>query len=299
MTIATVSVDWTEFSSNPAVPPPAITGLSVRTSDGVPVMDQGSPTNSPTCPLCSIGMPVVVGTGTLWDSTTDFLVPGRTKATSLAMTRTYLAQPLITGGDFGPHWFHPYETRLLSLSDSSSSGLIWIDPSGGSWSFQRNQDGSFQSPPSFFGTLVELSDHYELRETHGITLSFSKDPTLAPVGRLLSLSEPHGKSISLTYTNGLLSSFSTGLAGSVSIERDAQNRIIRLTRVRGSLSYIYAYGPDGELSSFSDGFDAVQTLYAYQSTPENPATDYCAYIHGSSLRAESTGFHSTTICELD
>ena len=244
-------------------------GLTVTDAAGQPVVNNGSPLNCPTCALLAGGQPVNYATGEMWHQMTDFNVPGRTPATSLLWQRTYLEAPVLSGGDFGPHWIDNWETQLIAQTSSATTNLFWIDPTGGAWTFTRNPDNSFTSPPGYVGTLTEFSDHYTLTQKQGITLTFSRNSSVAPIGRLTSLAEPHGESVSLTYSNGYLSSISTGLAGSVTIARDSQNRVIGLTRVRDSLSYAFTYNASGSLATASD-FANNTYQFGYLSQPSNP-----------------------------
>ena len=254
-----------EVATPTDLPPPS-TNVTVPTpgtaidKNGNTVIANGNSTNCCSGTNKTSGNPVNLATGAMWHELTDFSLQGRTAATALELKRMYLAQPLSGPGDFGPHWTHNWEAHLIS----AGSDIIFVKPEGGGMYFKRNADNSFQNPRGFFGSLQEFSDHYTLNEMHGITLSFSRNKTIAPIGKLLSLTEAHGESIALTYANGLLSTIQTPLAGTVSFARNAAGLITKATRVRDSLSTTFTYDANGNLASSSD-FQGNKTTYSYTS----------------------------------
>src|SRR6185437_7431177 len=154
----------------------------------------------------------------------------------------------------------------VAEDSSSSPNLIWIDTNGGAFIFKRNPDNSFTTPPGTFGTLVESQSNWTLTMPHDIVYTFSRDASIAPIGRLTSISEPHGESVNLTYdSNGRLLSISTGLAGTVTYTRDANGHVIQVLRNRDSLSYLYAYDPSSGMLVSSADFDGNTMSYTYNS----------------------------------
>jgi len=268
---ATVKIANLAYSTDVSSIGPVVIGSSYVVLSGDTVTDpygntlvfNGSSLDSDAsyCPFC--GQPVNLVNGALWHSFKDFDLAGRTKATDLLFQRTYLAHPVFPIGDFGANFIHTWETKLLAVSSSATTDLIWIDPTGGTWVFKRNTDNTFQNPPGFFGSLTEASDHYTLKRPHGISMTFSRNAAIAPIGKLLSLSEPHGETVSLTYdSSGNLSQISTGLAGVISLTRNSAGLVTQVTRQRDSLSYTYSYNSNGQLISSSD-FDGNVTQYSY------------------------------------
>ncbi|MBI3543777.1 MAG: RHS repeat protein, partial [Deltaproteobacteria bacterium] len=149
---------------------------------------------------------------------------------------------------------------------TSSSDIVWIDQNGGGWVFKRQSDNSLKAPAGLFATLSELSDRYELRQKTGVKLIFARATSPSsgtPAGALLSIVEPHGEAVTLSYTgSGKLASISTGLAGTVSLARDSAGHVTRVTRERDGLSYAYTFDTNGNLSSSAD-FDSNTTRYTY------------------------------------
>jgi YD repeat-containing protein len=266
---------WFTIPTSPAGDPPSLwsfapnsivissDGDTISSADGVPFTIDGYPLTTATSYCATCGDPVSLATGAFWHEMTDFSVKGRTAATTLALKRTYISQPLIPFGDFGANWFSSYETKILAVNPTANTNLVWIDENGGAWTFTRNSDNSFSSPPAFFGKLVEFSDHWEIQKTHGIINSYTRSAGVAPVGSLIQISEPHGEKITFAYnSNGKLTSAYTPLAGEVDFARDSSGRVTTVTRVRDSLSYSYAYDSSGELISSTD-FNYQTTYYGY------------------------------------
>ena len=248
-------------------------GTNIESADGGEIyVVNGYPVYSQTtyCPTC--GQPVNLATGSMWHQLTDFTVAGRTQASSIPFQRTYLAQSVYGGGDFGPHWIDNWETQLVSITSGANPNIMWIDPHGGAFVFTRNSNNGFNSPPGFFGTLTEYSDHYTLQQTHDIIYTFSRNTSIAPLGRLISISEPHGETVQLTYSSGFLTTIQSPFAGSVTLQRDSSGHVTQVNRVRDSLSYAFTFDSKGSLASSSD-FDNNTTTYAYFPNAANPAVD--------------------------
>ena len=264
----------------PGATPPAIdpnqgvgqsnNGLNLnQVYSGIPLTQLGYSVNSDTHYCLECGEPVNLATGTLWHSETDFILKGRTSATELAFKRSYVEFPVFGTGDFGPRWMHNWETKILSETSSQNSNLVWIDPSGGAYVFTRRSDNSFQSPPGFFGTLTEYSDHYDMKQKFGVHYIFARNSAGVPTGRLLRVVEPHGETVELSYVSGQLQSVSTGLAGAIQFSRNAQGRVIAVTRVRDGLTHTFGYDNQNRLSSASD-FDGNVSRYGYINISADP-----------------------------
>lgn len=253
---------------NPPKPPSDNTisagGKNIQSGETT-VTSNGSSVNSECSTVTSCGEPVNMSNGLLWHKVTDFALKGRTPDTSINFTRMYLAKSVVNKGDLGNYWHHAYETKILSVDYTETTNLIWIDEVGGAWTFTRNSDNSFTSPPGFFGELIEFEDRYELRKTRGVTFVFTRDKLIAPVGALVQIRERHGETVNLAYgSDRKLSSITTGLAGTVTITRDSQGRIGYITRARDNLTYQYQYDSAGNLISVTD-FNGQTESYTYQN----------------------------------
>jgi RHS repeat-associated protein len=252
-------------------------GQIIMDSDGTELTDDGNPVNASSNPACdSCGQPVNLANGTMWHQFLDFSLRGNTPKTGIEFHRFYLSHTLTPSDDFGPHWFHSYQTRILSVEQKTNPDLIWLDQNGGAWTFVRNLNGTLKSPTGFYGTLTEYSDHYELVQKGKITLFFSKNATVAPIGRLLEIKDAHGAHVDLTYTSGKLSSLSTALAGAITFTRNAKGLISKITRVRDDLSYEFTYDVNSNLITSSD-IDGNLTKYAY-TTADNASKSLLSVI---------------------
>ncbi len=234
----------------------------------VRIGDHGQSNNSePDYDRCvqSQGAPVNVGSGAMWHKFTDFTMKGRSAETAIVWSRTYMTVSARTSGDFGPHWHHGYETRLLSES-SANKNILWLDEAGGLKRFTYDDaTQAFTNPAGFLGSLGLVSDHYELKKTGGMTYFFAYgNGGAAPAGALVKMRDRHGQEITFTYSGGALAQIATGLAGTVSITRDSSGRISAVTRDRDGLTYSYSYDSEGRLATSAD-FENYVTTYRYTS----------------------------------
>jgi len=262
----------------PGSPPPlpSPTGNPQQDLDGqtlgsAPTSSDGTPLNTASPGQCSAGDPCNISNGAFWHVETDFSLPTRVAGLSLGLRRVYTAQAVGPAGDFGPNWRHAFETALFS-DPAVSGGLVWLDENGGPWTFAPLAGGSFQAPPGQFAILTNEGDHYRLRKPDGRVLIFAKGDAAtsgAPPGKLLSIQDPHGESISLSYGNdGRLLSLSNAVTGAVTLGRDTRGRVTSTTRVRDGLSCLYSYGADGRLASYTDVMGHT-TTYGYTSNRPN------------------------------
>ncbi|MGZ3787948.1 MAG: DUF6531 domain-containing protein, partial [Bacteriovorax sp.] len=262
--------------SSPITPSPSDTildnlniadnGLTVTLNNGDPVAVDGTPLNTSCDSQACAGDPVNISTGFMWHQVTDFKLNGKTPSTDLYFQRTYVAHPILSNKALGPHWFHNFQTNISPYRINGKNNLIWIDEKGGFYVFLKNEDGTYKNPSGFFGLLVEYADRYELTKSNKVKLIFTKDKSIAPVGSLISINEPHGEHINLSYSiDGLLTTVETGLAGKILFSYDSENLLTRVSRERDNLSYFYTYDSKRNLLSETD-FSGYATNYAYQSS---------------------------------
>jgi RHS repeat-associated protein len=244
-----------------------ISGQSVLQCPGVPVQADGQANNTSGCPTNpnpparSCSNPVNTASGSMWHEQVDFVVKGRTATTDLTLRRLYTANAAGTAGGFGPNWNFGYETNLLKYVDPSTSrtDLIWIDESGGPYTFLGQADGSFSSPPG-----LQISISADITGTNPLGLVYilsKKDHTRYYFsaassilnGKILQITDPHGESISFSYdSSGRLSSVSAPFAGQIAFTYNGANLISSVTRVRDNLTYSYFYQGDHKLKMVQD-----------------------------------------------
>lgn len=81
---------------------------------------------NPACTTC--GKPVNLPSGAMFHPMLDFTVAGRTAATGIALRRIYLSMTTLKApGDFGPHWAHNWETKLIIASTQTQSAPSALD----------------------------------------------------------------------------------------------------------------------------------------------------------------------------
>lgn len=212
--------------------------------------------------------PVSYATGDMFHDFSDFVVRGRTGASSIRFERKYSTKPYKPLGDLGPGWTHNFQTRLVTdgfddLRPEIQGNIIWIKEGGNKVVFYRNANGTYQAPEEIREELVELEDHFEVRLRGGNLYAYGKDISGVPAGRFWYFEEVHGERIIATYdSNNLLESVESPYAGEVSFIYDGQNRIIEVLRERDNLSFTYAYNTNGYLESSTD-YDNYSTRYEY------------------------------------
>ena len=230
---------------------------------GLPASVKGSPVNTCVNSQKACGNPVNISTGLMWHSETDFFVKGRTDDTNIVFKRTYLTQPVLLSNGFGNHWFHNFQSKIYSLELDDADALLWTDENGGAYFFKKNADGTFKNPPGFAGKLVEASDHYELINSRNVKFIYNKTKKIAPIGSLLSITDAHKETISLSYNDkGFLTSIDSDFVGKISFTYNPLNLISRILRERDNLSYSYFYDTKGNLIGTND-FAGKKTYFTY------------------------------------
>ena len=158
------------------------------------------------------GEPVNTTTGNYLYSHEDISIPGR--GLGLTLSRSY--NSMGTGvGIFGDRWSFNYGMSLAANADNSVSVAF---PDGRRVVYTRNTDGSYKRPIGVYDSLVRNADaSYTLTTKSQARFSFSPD------GKLASIQDKNGNTLSLAYSGGTLRSvtdpsgraltFSYGAAG--------------------------------------------------------------------------------------
>ncbi len=240
-------------------------GLSIDLANNDPLVVDGLPLNTECDTQCSAGDPVNVSSGFMWHMVTDFTLKGRTQNTNLNFNRIYVAHPILSSKALGSHWFHNFQSNISLYRVNKKDNLMWTDEKGGVYIFLKNSDGTYKSPVGFNGSLTEYNDRYELVKSNKIKLIYTKDSSVAPVGSLLTIADPHGEKVLLTYADGLLISAETGLAGKITFSYDENNHLVEVHRVRDNLSHKFSFDDHGNLIKVTD-FAGLATTYEYQQS---------------------------------
>lgn len=212
--------------------------------------------------------PVSFSSGDMYHEFTDFVVRGRTGASSIRFERKYSTQPYKPLGDLGPGWTHNFQTRVLTdgfdeLRPEIQGNIVWIKDGGNKVVFNRNADGTYTAPSGVREVLTEFSDRFEVKRKGGNFYAYSKNVAGVPAGRLLYFEEVHGERITANYnSSGQLESVEAPFAGEVTFQYNGQGLLTSVHRVRDNLAYTFAYNSSGYLESSVD-FDSNTTRYSY------------------------------------
>ena len=229
-------------------PNPAIPGLN-------PVANNG-------CPLCyeAVGDPANVATGNKYEEVLDLSIS--TPGIPLEFKRSYNSQAS-EDGPLGYGWTHNYEVGITVFLTTPIKRVIVWDSDGRalyfSQSSQTYSDGIHFVPDSGITKdrlrQASSTNQYILRrKQENLTYTFGSD------GKLLTISDPNGNTLTLTYTGALLTQVSNNFGKALSIQYSSNNHITSITDPNGQ-SILYRYG-NGDLTNVTYP-DTNSLSYAY------------------------------------
>ena len=183
--------------------------------------------------------PVNTTTGQFTLPETDVSIPGR--GPGLTFGRTYNSGRLVDG-PLGYGWTHNYDTRLSTFTHGEA---LVVDGTGRSDLYSPNGQGGYNTPPGHYATLVHNGDG-----TWTLTEKDQTRKTFSSAGKLTSLADSNGNSVSLSYSGGLLTQVSEPGGRSLSFGYTGQ----RITSITDPLSRTvgFGYSATGELTSTVD-----------------------------------------------
>ena len=182
---------------------------------------------------CGFGLdPVNMATGNFVWQHTDLAVaaPG----TAFNWQRTYNSLDTRVGM-LGRGWSGTYDARL----DLSVTGKVKVIVEGGGQSIYTLQSGQYLPPPGERARLTRNADGtYLLVRPNQYHLRFSS------TGQLLSKSDSAGRTVTLNYTAGQLSSITDAVGRVFNISTDAQGHVKQITDTSVQRSVVYTYTGD-------------------------------------------------------
>jgi RHS repeat-associated protein len=243
---------------------------SIRNTSQAPHVDPyqtfGPPTNGlsggawATNPTASQGEPVNSATGSYYTSTTDLSLPGI--GVPFTFVRSYNSGDT-TSGPLGPGWTDSLNASLTILPNAD---VLARSGDGQQLIFTHNPDGTFTPPTGGKSSLTAVAGGFELlshdqmhfrfdsqgqltserdRNNQGLSLTYNADRTLATVV------DSVGRTVTLTYTNGLLSQVSLPDGRHVSYGYDPSGHLGTVTDTRGGTTS-YTYDAGGRLATIVD-----------------------------------------------
>ena len=210
---------------------------------GPPTADEqgAGPNESERGTTCYVLEPVNCATGTLADQFTDFSIPGRGIALSLA--RTYSSAAASNDGPFGFGWTDGYD---MSLSTDQYGDVTIAQEDGSTVTFAPSPSGGFIAPERVLASLVQNPDG-----SYTFTRDASEDSfTFNASGQLTSETDLNGYTTKLAYAGGNLSTVTDPAGRTVRFGYSGSH----VTSVTDPMGRKWAYGYDGggNLTSVTD-----------------------------------------------
>ncbi|WP_246613227.1 DUF6531 domain-containing protein [Paractinoplanes bogorensis] len=221
------------------------------------------------------GQMVNTGTGTYQRVEQDFAMPSYGIPFRLAR---YYSSGNTAQGMFGPGWSSTYDIRIVA-ADGGAARVRAED--GAEAVYTNGADGTYSAPPGVRAKLTKVDGGWELVPPDRRVLRFDAD------GKLVSIKNPRGHGVTLTYTaaakidkitdaSGRVVKFEiradVGLVSKVTMpdgrseQFDYQNG--RLLKVQDARRYTSSYGYDaaGRLNTVTDPRGTRQLLNEYDAT---------------------------------
>jgi RHS repeat-associated protein len=212
--------------------------------------------------------PVDVATGTLTETFTDIVVPGR--GVPAAVTRTYNSLRHDDVGLFGPGWSSPLDTSL-----TEASGVISIHQENGSLlPFARMPDDSIVAPPRVTSTLEEVTGGWRLTRNKTDIVTFDTQGRVSGFedqnGNVTTVTRPSSSQIVITTPGGRTLTLAVNGSGRVTSVSDdstpartvtygyTSNRLTSVASFKvnptdtGVATWGYAYDGNGRLNRVTD-----------------------------------------------
>lgn len=203
-------------------------------------------------PYCLYGKGSVnLSTGNFILEETDLAVPSTGPA--LELTRFYNSADTYEG-PLGKGWTHNYNTHLTINNDQS----ITVAYADGHTALFTCEGGGYLRPAGCFETLAAGLD-----STFTLAFKDQTKHTYNAAGQLISITDKNNNTLTLNYTDGLLSSV-TGPAGrTLNFSYNAERLLTGLTDPAGR-AVTYDYDSSGNLSTVQDVLGGI-TRYSYDT----------------------------------
>ena len=204
------------------------------------------------------GDPVNMVNGNMYHVERDITIKGR-GGLPFVFERSYSSRDK-KNGPLGFGWTHSFHHYLIFNDDNAdgiansedsnkqTSSVSWFDGTGSEKYITVNGDKSgvpngstFSSPKGFF-FVTTRNGTYSITEKNGLTYTFENVAgDIGQKAKLTSIKDRNGNTLTLAYTNGLLSTVTDGLARSLTFFYDGSSRI---TEVRDWTGRKHQYGYD-------------------------------------------------------
>lgn len=211
---------------------------------------------------------VNAGLGAYVTSNTDFDIA--TSGPGLGVTRTYNSRDFYEGA-FGVGWSFEYEMRWRR---DGAGNVAILYPDGRREIYEKQGDGSFETPKGYFSELETDGDGYVLTARDDTVHTFDED------GRLTQIADRNGRTLTLAYDDGKLDVVTDDASGRTLTFAWADDRIATVSTQSvaehdGSLTWAYYYDTQGRLVQACDPRDNTQTTgvcWKYEWSDEHQIT---------------------------
>jgi RHS repeat-associated protein len=244
--------DFQASYMNRHVPMPTAADLYGGLSDGA----VESTPNLLKCPIC--GHPVNSATGNFYEDATDLVIPGLSG--SLSFTRTYNSQAAASAPSAGPlgyGWTFRFGDTLTV--DANSGHATVTGRAGNTVRFYQNADGTYYAPAWVQATLVHNADG-----TYTDTLPDREVESFSSSGQLSSEKDRNGNTITLSYTGGKLSTVTDPSGRTLSFTYNTAGLVDSITDPAGRVVQ-YRYDSNNNLTSVID-VAGHATTYTYDAS---------------------------------
>jgi RHS repeat-associated protein len=202
------------------------------------------------------GDPVNTATGNYIYQRRDLALPGI--GLPFQLDRAYNSREASKAGaggtPLGYGWTHSYHVRL-AVDPGGTATLTWGD--GRTETYAPDGAGGYTPPSGVFSTLSESAGLYTLTRRDRSAYRFDAG------GRLASIADKNGNTLTFNYTAGSLTSIVDTAGRTVALAYDASGRLTQVTDPIGR-TVRYAYDGNGDLVSASDPEGHV-TRYTYDA----------------------------------
>ncbi len=212
--------------------------------------------------------PVTTATGNFWETFADISIPGRGQP--LLFSRTYNSLAADVDGSLGYGWTHNYGMRLAT----DDAGKVTVHQENGSQVAFTPSDAGYTAPPRVIVTLTKNADGtfsftrlnkefftfstagklLERRDLNGYATKLAYNSA----GQLTTVTEPAGRTLTLTYTNGRITSVSDQTGRKVLFGYDAAGNLTDVTDIGGGKMY-FTYDANHRMLTKKDPRGGVVT----------------------------------------
>ena len=228
----------------------AIVGSSWVYSEPIIIYDSGYPSQSrcidaSDCQKTSAGLPVDVATGKMWADQDDLFIDG---PIPLNFVRRYNHKLRSTNGTFGYGWTHSY-SMTVSVGTGAANFKDWT---GRQILFPQRLDGGYGMNKIHQMSFSAITGGYRVTTKDGTQYNFNTS------GKLTSIVDRNGNTVTLTYSGNYLSSVSDPFGRTLTLGYNGSYKITSLTDGTRTVTYTY----DGS-TNLATAVDATSKTWTY------------------------------------